>query len=108
MQEPPNQIEKQNNENRNTTPLNTTKQTLTHEIKIKVDLIKKIMTEKKTALPSLRSQDRKKVKVEIEKINKLFTIIQTNNITELNELIYAGTKLVCDKIGVPLRNSKIT
>ena len=27
-----------------------------------------------------------------------------NNITELNVLIYAGAKLVCDKIGVPLKN----
>ena len=26
-----------------------------------------------------------------------------NNIMELNELIYAGAKLVCDKIGVHLR-----
>ena len=31
--------------------------------------------------------------------------ISTNNITELNELIYAGVKLVCEKIGIP---SKIT
>ena len=26
------------------------------------------------------------------------------NITKLNELISAGAKLVCDKIGIPLRN----
>ena len=32
--------------------------------------------------------------------------IPTGNFTELNEEIYAGTKLVCDKIGVPLRNLK--
>ena len=35
-----------------------------------VVLIKKIMTEKKTTLPSLRNQDWKNVKVEIEKVNK--------------------------------------
>ena len=29
----------------------------------------------------------------------------TGNITELNEIIYARSKLVCDKIGVPLRNA---
>ena len=27
-----------------------------------------------------------------------------NNITELNKLIYAGVKLVCEKISVPLKN----
>ena len=47
-----NQIERQNNENWNIT--------LTQEDKIKIELIKKIMTEKKTALPSLRNQDWKK------------------------------------------------
>ena len=45
-----------------------------------------------------------------KKINELLTYISTNNITAYNELIYAGAKLVFDKIGVPLksmdRNSK--
>ena len=58
------------------------------------------MTETKTILPSLRIQDWKKVKLETEKINKWLT---TDSITELNELINAGAKLVGDKIGVPLR-----
>ena len=30
--------------------------------------------------------------------------MSTNNITELNELIYAGAKLVCEKIGVLRKN----
>ena len=30
-----------------------------------------------------------------------------NNITELNEQIYAWEKLVCDKIGVLLKNTSI-
>ena len=42
---------------------------LNQEDKISVELIKKIMTEKKTTLPSLKNEDRKKVKVETEKIN---------------------------------------
>ena len=29
-----------------------------------------------------------------------------NNKTELNKLIYAGAKLVCKKIGVPLKSTK--
>ena len=54
------QAEIQNNENWNTTHPNTTKQTLTQEEKMNIELMKKIITEKKTTLPSLRKQDRKK------------------------------------------------
>ena len=32
--------------------------------------------------------------------------ISTNNISELNDLIYAGAKLVCEKIGVPSKSRK--
>ena len=43
---------------------------LTHENKINVELLKKIMTEEKATLPSLRTKDWKNVKVETEKISK--------------------------------------
>ena len=39
-------------------------------------------------------------------MNQVLTYISTNNITELNELIYAGAKLVCEKIGIPPKNTK--
>ena len=39
--------------------------------------------------------------MDINKINKELPYISTNNITKLNELIYAGEKLVCEKIGIP-------
>ena len=45
-----------------------------------------------------------KIKIENEKINKLLPNIPVCNFTELNKLIYAGAKLVCDKIRVPLSN----
>ena len=70
-----------------------------------IEILKRIMPEKKARLPSLRNQDWKTVKVEIEKINKILTHISTNNITELNELIYEEAKLVCDKIGARLKNT---
>ena len=35
--------------------------------------------------------------------NKLLTNISINSITELNELFYAGVKLICDEIRVPLK-----
>ena len=56
----PNWIKPQNTEYRNTTNPSTMKQILTHEAKINIELIKKIMTEKKTTLPSIRNQDWKK------------------------------------------------
>ena len=43
------------------------------------------------------------VKSETEKVNDLYTNIPASDITELNELIYAGEKLVSEKIGVPLK-----
>ena len=55
------------------------------------------MSEKKSRLLWQRNQNWKTVKVEAGKINELLTYISMNNITELNELIYAGAKLVCDK-----------
>ena len=55
------------------------------------------MYEQKTTLPSLRNIDWRTVKRKLKKINNLLRRISTNNIKELNELIYAGTKLVCEK-----------
>ena len=43
-------------------------------------------------LPSLSNQDRKKDKVETEKVKKLLLNIPTGNITFLNELIHMGAK----------------
>ena len=70
-------------------------QTQTQEEKI-VYTIRRIMSEKKTTLPSLWNQ----VKSETEKVNDLLTNSPINDIIELNDLIYAGAKLVCEKIGV--------
>ena len=50
-------------------------------------------------LPSLRNIEWRTVKTETNKINQVLTYISTNNITEVNDLIYAGAKLVCEKIG---------
>ena len=68
-------------------------------------LIKCTKDYKSTKSQSLRKQDWKNIQVETEKVNILLLIIPTGNINELNKLIYAGMKLVCEKIGVPLGNS---
>ena len=46
----------------------------------------------------------KKFSLETEKVNEFWPNIPTGNITELNELIYAGAKLVCNEVSVPRRN----
>ena len=61
---------------------------------------------KKTTLPSLRNIEWRIVKAETNKVNQVLTYIPTNNITDLNELIYAGAKLVCENIGIPSKNTK--
>ena len=45
-----------------------------------------------------------KAKEETEKVNRLLPNIPTVNISEINQLIYSGAKLVCDKIGISRRN----
>ena len=39
------------------------------------------------------------------KVNQVQTYISTNNITELNDRIYAGAKLVYEKIGIPSKST---
>ena len=56
------------------------------------------MNIEKTTLPSLRNIEWRTLKIEPNKINQILPSISTNNITELNDLIYAGTKLVCEKM----------
>ena len=68
---------------------------LTLEDKINVNLIEKIMTERKITLPSLRNKDWKKVAIETENVNKLLPKNPKSNIIEVNKLIYSGVKLVC-------------
>ena len=76
---------------KNTTHVNTTTQTLTQEEKVNVEIMKRIMSEKKTTVPSLRNQDWRLVKSGTEKVNDLLTNIPTNNITELNDLFLYHT-----------------
>ena len=50
------------------------------------------MSIEKTTLPPLRKIEWKIVKTEMNKINQELPYISTNNITELNNLIYAGAR----------------
>ena len=65
----------------------------------------RIMRGEKTTLPSLRNIKWRTVKTETNKMNEVLSDISMNIITELNELIIAGAKLVCEKIGIPSKNT---
>ena len=64
------------------------------------------MNKEKTTLSSLRNIELRTLKIETKKINQILPYKPTNYITEVNELIYAGAKLVCGKIGIPLKSKK--
>ena len=64
------------------------------------------MNSEKTTLPPLRNIEWRTVKAKTKKVNQVLTYISTNNITELNELIYAGVTLVCEKNGIPSKSTK--
>ena len=95
METPPNQ-----------TLQNNPEQTLTQGQKLILRNLKRILNSEKTTLPSLRNIEWRIVKAETNKVNQVRICISTNNITELNELIYAGAKLVCEKIGIPSKIPK--
>ena len=64
------------------------------------------MNSEKTNLPSLRNIEWRTLKIETKKINQVLPYISTNNITELNEIIYEAGKLACEKIGIPSKSTK--
>ena len=88
-----------------TVPSNPT-ETLSQEQQTNLENLKRIMNSEKTTLPSLTNIEWRTLKTETNKINQMLLYISTNNIAELNKLIYAGAKLVCEKIGVPSKSTK--
>ena len=58
------------------------------------------MNSEKTTLPSLRNIEWRTLKIETNKISQVLPYKSTN------KLIYAGAKLVCEKIGIPSESTK--
>ena len=92
-----NQNEPTTSENGNTTQPNNAQltnpeQKLTQERKTNLENFNRIMNREKTTLPSLKETEWRTFKTETNKINQVQPNISTNNITELNELIYEGAK----------------
>ena len=64
------------------------------------------MTKKKNTIPNLRNHHWRKVTVESKNVSKLLRNIPTGINIEINKQIYAGEKLVCDKIDIPQGNPR--
>ena len=65
------------------------------------------MSSENAILPSLRNIEWKTLKIETNKINHILPYIPTNNITELNELIYEGAKISLWENWDPLKKAWI-
>ena len=63
-----------------------------------ISRLNEILNEERRKLPSMRSVDKKKLNIEVERVNKLLGNIIIEDITKLNELIYAGAVLVAEKL----------
>ena len=87
-----NRKEPPNSENRNSTQPNNPEQTLTREQKVNLENLKRIMNGEKTTLLSQPNIEWRRVKTEMNEINQVLPYVSMNDITELNELIYAGEK----------------
>ena len=59
----------------------------------------------RTKLPSLKAYDKKKLKEKTKIANEAMTLIPTNNITETNNLAYAGARLVVELMQVKIPKS---
>ena len=73
---------------------------LTDEEKAQINRLDEILNEERKRLPSMRAVDKNKLNIEVQKVNKLLQNIQIDDITKMNDLIYASTVLVAEKFNM--------
>ena len=93
-------------DNEYATVLSNPTETLSQEQQTNLENLKRIMNSVKITLSSLRNIEWRTLKTETNRINQMLPCISTNNISELNDLIYVGAKSECEKIGVPSKSTK--
>ena len=97
--EPPTS-ENENSTQPNTAQPNKPEQTLSQEQKLYLENLKRVMNSEKITLPSLRNIEWRIVRAQTNKVNQVLAYLS------INELTYAGSKLVCEKIGIPSKSTK--
>ncbi|XP_047501186.1 uncharacterized protein LOC125047119 [Penaeus chinensis] len=63
-------------------------------------ILEVMLLEERAGLPSLRSCDRAKLRVEVGNVNEATKSIETHNITELNSLMYAVAYATTERMGM--------
>lgn len=71
---------------------------LSEEEVIMIDEIRMCLEKNRERLPSLRGMAKSKIAAEVNKINVLFSKLSVSNISEVNDLFYAGSVLVTNKL----------
>ena len=68
------------------------------EVAIVMEIAELIERGKKDKLPALRNVSKKKLLKETAKIDKVLSMFKTQSITKTNELLYAGTFVVTNRL----------
>ena len=72
------------------------------EVVIVMEIGEVIERGRKDKLPALRKVPKKKLLGETAKVDKVLSKFKTHSITKTNELFYAGTVVVTDRLGVKI------
>ena len=73
---------------------------LTDEEKAQINRLDEILNEERKNLPSMREFDKNKLNIEVQNVNKLLKNIKIDDITKINDLIYAGAVFVAEKLNM--------
>ena len=72
------------------------------EVAIVIKIAEVIERGRKDKLPTLRNVKKKKLSEETSKVDKVLSKFKTHSITKINELFYAGTLVVTNRLGVKI------
>ena len=73
---------------------------LTDEEKSQINRLDEILNEERKSLPSKRAVYKNNLNIEVQKVNKLLQNIQIDDVTKMNDLIYASAVLVAEKFNM--------
>ena len=68
------------------------------EVAIVMEIVEVIERGRKNKLPAIRNVSKKKLLKETAKVDKVLSMFKTQSITKTNELLYAGTFVVTNRL----------
>ena len=73
---------------------------LTDEEKAQINRLDEILNEERKSLPSMRAVYKSNLNIEVQKVNKLLQNIHIDDVTKMNDLIYANAVFVAEKFNM--------